>query len=172
MDNAGGGEVQEADAVGELFVLVFDGVGAEEAEAALQFLQLLACHRVVGEVFGAFGHDGAILAYSLFVRLYGVEGFWRAAGSLSRPSGTRVLSRSVPRTASWARFGRPIRDFKAALMTARAKVKSPTFARSNGEGHTRIRECRGLASLARPSEDGRYVRGLLAPAPEDFPGGD
>jgi hypothetical protein len=69
LNYARSGEVEKADAIGDLFVLVFDRVWAEEAEAALQFLQLCAGHRVVGKILGAFGHDGVILAYSLFVRL-------------------------------------------------------------------------------------------------------
>ena len=137
MDYARGGEVQKADAVGDLFVLVFDGVGAEEAEAALQFLQLLACHRVVGKIFGALGHDGVILAYSLFVRL--------SKRRKVKVSGNRLQVSAVP--PGLGCFFVPFPGLCPGLSSGVPFVGMTAAVGKLG----------GLASLARRSEDRRYV---------------
>ena len=55
---AGGGEFEEAAAVGEVFVFVADDVRAEEIEAALELFELGAGENVVEERIGSAGHGG------------------------------------------------------------------------------------------------------------------
>ena len=57
LHEAWGREVEEAAAVGEMFVFFANHDGAEEREGALEFLELIAGHGVVGEVGVAVGHD-------------------------------------------------------------------------------------------------------------------
>src|ERR1700737_2309296 len=67
------GQIEESAAIGDLPIFFFYYVRAEEAEAALQFLQLLARHCIigglVGEVAWPLRHDFPLVSVSPCVRL-------------------------------------------------------------------------------------------------------
>jgi hypothetical protein len=63
LHDARGGQVKEADAIGDLLVLLFNRLGAEQAEVSLELPQLFASHSVVGTIFGAASHSEAIIAF-------------------------------------------------------------------------------------------------------------
>ena len=67
LDDPWGGQFEEAAAIGGLAVALFDHVGAEKTQVAVQIFELLRGHGVVGKMGGALSH-GAMLSYSLFVR--------------------------------------------------------------------------------------------------------